>query len=142
MKPIRVLLADHDPSLRSLYSRGLPLLGFEVATAASGLDCVAMLRSFRPDVLVLEPDLLWGQGEGVLARMREDADVPSVPVLLHYKGVPPERYKQLCVPPVEGDFMKPLSVSGLVDRINRIVASSREERLTASLAGDGRGEFC
>jgi DNA-binding response OmpR family regulator len=102
MKPIRVLLADHESSLRTLYVNALPMYGFEVATAASGLDCVALLRSFRPDVLVLEPDLPWGQGEGVLARMREDAEVPSVPFLLHHHGLPPDRHRELSARPVGG----------------------------------------
>lgn len=36
---------------------------------------------FRPEVLVLDPGILWG-GDGVLARMREDVDLPAVPVIV------------------------------------------------------------
>lgn len=39
------------------------------------------MRSFRPDLLVLDPDLPWGQGEGVLSLM-EDGDLPVVPVVI------------------------------------------------------------
>ena len=38
---------------------------------SSGLECVARLRERVPDVLVLEPQLPWGGGEGVLAIMGE-----------------------------------------------------------------------
>ena len=65
-KPVRVLMADPDESLRPVYRGPLFEEGFELVTAASGLECVARLRDRVPDVLVLEPQLPWGGGEGVL----------------------------------------------------------------------------
>ena len=82
MKPIRVLIADSDESLLACCREYLSQHGLEVATATSGLDCVAQLRTFVPDALVLEPELLWGGADGVLAVMEEDPTVPRVPVLV------------------------------------------------------------
>jgi DNA-binding response OmpR family regulator len=79
MVPIRVLLADPDESLLAAYRGYLSQDGFEVALATNGLDCLAELRRFQPDVLVMEPALPWGWGDGVLARMRERDDVPWFP---------------------------------------------------------------
>ena len=64
-------MADPDESLQPLYRERLMQEGFELATASSGLECVARLRERVPDVLVLEPQLPWGGGEGVLAMMGE-----------------------------------------------------------------------
>ena len=61
-----------------------------MATARDGLACVAQLREFRPAVLVLDPALPWGWGDGVLARMREEADIPTVPVILLFTRPGPE----------------------------------------------------
>ena len=44
---------------------------------------MSQLREETPDVLVLDPGLPWGGGDGVLALMREDKTVPKVPTLLH-----------------------------------------------------------
>ena len=49
----------------------------------NALDCVSQLREETPDVLVLDPALPWGGGDGVLALMREDKTVPKVPTLVH-----------------------------------------------------------
>ncbi|MDA1053898.1 MAG: response regulator [Planctomycetota bacterium] len=78
----RVLIADPDEQLRQRYCDFLRRDGLEVATAANGLECAAQLRRFRPDVLVLEPGLPWGQGDGVLALMHEEADVPLAAVIV------------------------------------------------------------
>ena len=73
--PIRVLMADPDECLPLAYRESLSREGFELVTAASGLECVARLRERVPDVLVLEPQLPWGGGDGVLAMMGEVSDV-------------------------------------------------------------------
>ena len=80
-KPVRVLMADPDESLRPVYRGPLFEEGFELVTAVSGLECVARLRERSPDVLVLEPQLPWGGGEGVLAFMGELPDLAMVPVM-------------------------------------------------------------
>ena len=80
-KLIRVLMADPDESLHPLYREPLLREGFEL-TALSGLECVARLRERVPDVLVLEPQLPWGGGDGVLAMMGEVPELATVPVMV------------------------------------------------------------
>src|SRR5205823_2779004 len=63
----RVLIADSDRGLARLCRRALEGSGSAVETAADGLECLSRLRAFRPNLLVLEPELPWGSGEGVLA---------------------------------------------------------------------------
>jgi DNA-binding response OmpR family regulator len=79
---LRVLLTDGDSVQLSIYRAFLVDQRIEVRTAGDGLGCLKELRRWRPDVLVLDANLLWGSGLGVLALMREDPDVPVVPVLL------------------------------------------------------------
>ena len=78
----RVLIADPDESLLHSYRDSLSRSGFQVDTASNGLECVAKLRDFAPDVLVLELDMPWGGGVGVLAMMHDGCDLPHVPVLV------------------------------------------------------------
>jgi CheY-like chemotaxis protein len=78
----RVLIADPDSSLALLYAEVLERSGYEVKLTTSGLDCLARLRSFRPDVLVLDPNLPWGGGDGVLALMQEESLEDAQVILL------------------------------------------------------------
>ena len=80
--PIRVLMADPDVSLSPVYREPLSREGFELVTAESGLECVARLRERVPDVLVLEPHMPWGGGDGILAIMGESPDLAAVPVMI------------------------------------------------------------
>lgn len=79
---MRVLIADADEALLEILQSFLWDRGHEVEVAGNGLECLTMLREFSPDALVLDRDLLWGGGEGVLAHMCEDLGLAGVPVIL------------------------------------------------------------
>jgi CheY-like chemotaxis protein len=119
----RILLADPDEFLMASYRDCLCERGATVATATTGLECVEQLESFAPDLLVLEPELLWGGGEGVLAVIHEQPELrPAFVILLSYArdrrvlhGV--SRFK------VDDYQRKPLTAARLADRIGKLLGS-------------------
>lgn len=52
-----VVVVENDDFLRSLIADSLEKAGFNVATAANGLDAKRMIFSIDPDVLILDIDL-------------------------------------------------------------------------------------
>ena len=78
----RVLVAASEVTVRETYHRIFSGLGYEVETASSGVDCMAKLRQFRTDMLLLDLGIRWGGGDGVLATMRDDGALRKVPVFL------------------------------------------------------------
>lgn len=77
-----LLVADACDALAERLRKFFLSLGFRVDTAVDGLECVEILRRSHPNVLVLDANLPWGGGDGVLARMRADASSSRVPVVL------------------------------------------------------------
>jgi DNA-binding NtrC family response regulator len=65
MKPLMVI-ADHDPLIREELRRCLASREWDVLVAADALKCLDLLRDHAPQILVLDPQLPWGGGEGVL----------------------------------------------------------------------------
>jgi DNA-binding response OmpR family regulator len=124
MRFVRVLIADPDESLLALYRDFLTRAGFEVATATDGLDCMAKLRSFAPNVLVLEPAQLWGGGDGVLARMREEADVSPAKVLVLSTRGNLDRLDRGSVLSISDYQIKPVSPALLAERIRCLLEPS------------------
>ena len=121
-KPIQVLMADPDDSLHPAYRGPLLQKGFELATTGSGLECVARLRERVPDMLVLEPQLPWGGGEGVLAIMGEVPELASVPVLVLTACRDPHRLEAISRFPVCDYQLKPLTPDRLAARLLAIFA--------------------
>lgn len=116
----RILIADHDERLLEAYAQRLRQAGFAVETAITALDCVEKLKQFNPDLLVLEPMIPWGQGEGVLSCMREDADVPLVPVIILTCGTDLLEEHQLPRFPILERHQKPMSAAQLVASVRHL----------------------
>jgi DNA-binding response OmpR family regulator len=117
----KVLIADPDESLLIHYQEFLAHDRFRVETATSGLECVEKLRSFAPHVLVLEPELPWGRGEGVLARMHQDADLPRVPVVVLSHRLDGARLNSMNEFEVSAYYVKPLSAQDLGRCLRRLL---------------------
>lgn len=83
---IDILIADRDQFLANSYRKYFGQFGANVATAASALSCLDRLRQSVPDVLVLDPTLLWGGGEGVLALLEEEPEIRPASVMLLSQG--------------------------------------------------------
>jgi DNA-binding response OmpR family regulator len=124
--PTRILFADPDTELIERYRQCLSACDYEVAGAVHGMECLARLRDFAPDLLILEPDLPWGGGEGVLARMVERSDVPIVPVALLAARLDNRILGLMTRFPIEECQLKPVTPDRLTVWIGRLLAHSHE----------------
>lgn len=76
----RILVVDDDPDLLDLISIRLASAGYEVDTAASGPEALAIFRSRRPRAVVSDLRMDGMDGHALFARLHEEA--PSVPVIM------------------------------------------------------------
>ncbi len=82
----RFVIAVHHPALREEMRRRLALHGFDVAVAANGLQCIERLQEGLPTVLVLDPHIQWGGGDGVLDWLRLAEPFSKIAVVLVNDG--------------------------------------------------------
>ena len=120
MMSVRILIADRDEFLSTTFCEYLSRHGAVVATAATGLACIDRLRDFAPDVLVLDPSLLWGGGDGVLAVMHEEPRIRPASVLLLTQGGNRSLLYQLSSFRVDDYQTKPVSPRQLMERIRTL----------------------
>jgi len=118
----RLLIADRDAELCDVFRWFLTSRGYEVETSTDGLDCLAKLRQVTPDVLVLDRELLWGGGDGVLAWLREESPAPRIPVLLTTTAADPTDMDEFNEPPVVGYLPKPFALTALLESVRSAVA--------------------
>jgi two-component system, OmpR family, response regulator MtrA len=74
----RILLVEDDPSIREVTALGLRGAGFEVTTAADGVEGLAKARAERPDLVLLDIMLPRMDGLEVCREIRRDSTVPVV----------------------------------------------------------------
>lgn len=128
MLPLHVMVASGSAYRRWWYAEQLEHRGMEVSTAYGGVDCVEQMRNLRPDVVLIEPSLLWGGTTGVLAVRAQESELRSIPiVLVAYEGISADWY-QLAEYPVQGLILRRPSRQELADTL---LAASLESSATA-----------
>jgi DNA-binding response OmpR family regulator len=110
----RLLVADSDASLCHIYRQFFSKHCYEVETALDGLECMTTLRWFQPDVLVLEWEIPWGGGHGVLARLREENPLLPIQVVLLTGDRSASELSHQLIPPVVACLEKPFHLSALL----------------------------
>ncbi len=83
---MRVLLADGNRQTVRNLVRLLERFGHEVETASDGLECIAKLDRFLPQIVLLDQGLLWGGADGVLEWVRDHPFLQKTLVVLTVSG--------------------------------------------------------
>jgi CheY-like chemotaxis protein len=95
-----LLVANADDAMSGLYNHYFSSVGYRVETVSDGVACMDRIRQGLPDMLLLDQQLPWGGGEGVLACLREDTSLARIPVVLFADVLPIQELSRLLVPPV------------------------------------------
>lgn len=82
--PTRILVVEDEDQARTLLENVFILAGFSVQTATNGAEALRRLRDRDnvPDLMVLDLLLPWVNGFEVLATIREDTALATLPVLV------------------------------------------------------------
>ena len=78
----KILIVEDDRFLRELMVKKLEKEGFEVVQALDGEEGVKKAKEEKPDLILLDLILPGIDGFEVLARVKEDALIASVPVII------------------------------------------------------------
>jgi|DewCreStandDraft_1066081.scaffolds.fasta_scaffold02301_3 PAS domain S-box-containing protein len=79
----RILVVDDSPIELKLTARVLGQAGYEVSTATSGAQALALARENPPDLVLLDLNMPQMDGYEVCRRLKEDEATRAVPVVLY-----------------------------------------------------------
>ncbi|WP_346010639.1 response regulator [Streptomyces sp. SID5910] len=78
----RVLVVDDNKVIRQLIRVNLELEGFEVVTAADGVECLEVIHQVRPDAVTLDVVMPRLDGIRTAARLRADPRTRGLPLAI------------------------------------------------------------
>jgi DNA-binding response OmpR family regulator len=142
MKRFSILVADDDERILNFLIVRLRSAGYEVATAANGIQAIDQVRSKNPDLVIL--DLIMPQMDGLEA-MRELRTFASTPVImLTARGEDDEKIRGLRLG-ADDYLAKPFNPDELIARIEavrrRIEPPDRRKTLEVFTYGDVKIDF-
>ena len=86
----RILVVDDDQVLRNIMARHLSAHGYEVVTAAGGMEALKILDTLTPDLMTLDIGMPGMNGYEVCRIIRKESPVKSLPILIISGNTHPE----------------------------------------------------
>ena len=80
-----ILIADHEAALADAIRNYLIARGYKAEAATTGLQCQELLGTFKPALLVLNSEILWGGGDGILEWLIQEEPLMS-PMVIVFSG--------------------------------------------------------
>src|SRR5688500_15167621 len=117
----KVLFVEDQMELRAVHSAYLTSHGFQVMTAADGESGLALARSYRPDIMVLDHSLPARSGVQVAEAMRDDPTLAGIPIVM-MTAVPFGAVgKKALAAGCKAFLAKPCALSRLLQEVRRFV---------------------
>ncbi|WP_295636363.1 response regulator [uncultured Methylibium sp.] len=133
---LKVLLVEDDRELRATLRDGLAVEGFEVLTAASLSEGLALLAHATADLVVLDLGLPDGDGEALLAQLRRRQ---SLPVLVISARQAEGQKIRLLDAGADDYLVKPFGIGELLARM-RVALRHRGTTVQAALTQYRQGD--
>lgn len=127
----KVVVADDDRMLRKAAETSLRRKGYSVTTASDGEEALQLIRSERPDIIVLDLIIPKIQGFDVLHTLKQDALTSSIPVIV-LSSLAQEQDKQeaLNLGAVAYFNKSTFSLSELVNQVERTLTKGQDTCLS------------
>jgi CheY-like chemotaxis protein len=122
VKPTKVMIVDDDEDIRLVCEFAIRRIGkWDVVMAASGEDALALARSERPDVILLDVMMPGIDGLTTLAMLRDQPETRKIPVVLLTAKAQKREVDHYMALGATGVIRKPFDVIKLADEIRGIV---------------------
>lgn len=76
------LIIEDDPAQQDIFMQAVKMAGFTVETIGDGAEALARLKDVEPQLVILDLHLPKVSGDEILAAIRADERLASVPVIL------------------------------------------------------------
>jgi CheY-like chemotaxis protein len=120
----KILVVDDDSDLVSILTEGLNSSGYEVCTAQNGIEALAMVKSQKPDLIIMDVVMPKMTGYEALEKVRAVDELRKIPIIV----VSGKESMRMFFTDLNGvEFVsKPYEVKVLLSKVERLLWESEK----------------
>ena len=119
----KILCIEDEPQMIDLIKLILENKGYEVIGAEGGEQGLELMRSEKPDLILLDLMMPEMDGGDVFHHMKEEVDLRDLPVIVvTAKAAPIDKVLWMNVAKVQDYVTKPFGPGELVESVERVLA--------------------
>jgi len=115
----RILVVDDDPDTQFIVPAALTHAGYEALVARDGLAALAVIRSDRPDVIILDFAMPELSGPDVLRALKNRPETREIPVIACTAVAGPSDVPTLLGQGFTEVLLKPVDPTVILDAVER-----------------------
>lgn len=131
-----ILVVDDYADALDIWAIYLQSMGYQVSTAADGLNAVAKAEQLLPDLIVLDLELPGLTGFEVAKRLRANPDTTHIPLIAATGYSHARQLDQARQSGFDAVVVKPCDPDMLVQEIERLLAADSDETQTGPSGGE------
>lgn len=123
-----ILIVDDEPGLNELFVIGLRKYGFSSEGVLGGNECLEKLKSFHPDLILLDMMMEPMDGHETLVHLKEQNSTKDIPVIVLTGKVLASDEAMWFAFIIEDYLMKPVTPKQSVEYINNVLKNVNERK--------------
>lgn len=121
----KILIVDDDDTIILVFRTHLTKAGYTVETAVDGVDALAKIPVFKPDLILLDINMPRMSGFELAKRLKENPETKSIPIFIMTSLKQEANIKKGYDLGIEEYLTKPTNVAHLLLRVNKFFENSR-----------------
>jgi len=122
-QPSKVLLIEDHQFLRELYAKNLKRRDYDVEVAKDGEDGLEKVKSFKPDIILLDIIMPDKSGIEVLKELKSNSKYKKIPVILLTAVCEIDKIRECLGIGALGYIIKVTSTEEIIHKVDLIVGS-------------------
>ena len=119
----KILIVEDDNILAKAFTIALKDAGFETQGAMDGQEAMDKVRTFKPDLILLDLIIPIKSGEEVLAEIKRDDELKNIPVLVSTVKSDTESISRCAALGMRGYFIKAhYTLDDIIKEVKKVLA--------------------
>ena len=119
--PVKILSVDDSKTIRMIVKRAFATYDTIVLEACNGEEGLAAAAAEKPDLIVLDITMPVMDGVTMLTKLKENADIKSIPVIMLTAESGRENVAYIAKLGVRDYLVKPFQDTQLIEKVNRVI---------------------
>jgi CheY-like chemotaxis protein len=119
---LKILTVDDSKTIRMIVKKAFRPYDCQIVEGENGVEGLALAAKEKPDLIILDITMPVMNGAEMLAKLKEDADLKAIPVIMLTAEAGKENVMKIVQMGVKDYMVKPFKGEQLIERVTKIMA--------------------